>query len=167
MPYSNILSRADATDLIPAEMASEIIKAVAASNPLLSLARRLPDMSRAQRDMPVMSALATAYFVTGDTGLKQTSEVNWTGVHVTAEEIACIVPIPEAVLDDSAYDIWGEVKPALVEAFGVAIAQAVLYGTKIVRCMVSGCSRNHASPCCHCSGSMPRMTGIIVQRSLG
>ena len=42
-----------------------------------------------------------------------------------------IVPIPEAVLDDSAFDIWGEVQPALVEAFGIAIDQAVLYGTNI------------------------------------
>jgi HK97 family phage major capsid protein len=78
-----------------------------------------------------MSALATAYFVSGDTGLKQTTELNWENKYVHAEELAAIVPIPEAVLDDSAYDIWGEVKPSLEEAFGVAIVGAVLYGTNI------------------------------------
>jgi HK97 family phage major capsid protein len=131
MAYSNVISRADAAALIPAEVSNEIIKALPASNPLLSMARRLPNMSRATRTMPVMSALATAYFVNGDTGLKQTTELLWAGVNIHAEELAAIVPIPEAVLDDADYDIWGEVKPALVEAFGVAIAQAVLYGTNI------------------------------------
>jgi HK97 family phage major capsid protein len=131
MPYNNIISRTDAADLIPEEVSAEIIKAVAETNPIMRLARRLPNMSRAQRRLPVMSALATAYFVSADTGLKQTSEVNWTHVHIDAEELAAIIPIPEAVLDDSAYDIWGECKQSLVEAFGLAISQAVLYGTNI------------------------------------
>ena len=40
-----------------------------------------------------------------------------------------IVPIPESVLDDSDYDIWGEVKPRVTEAFGNKIDGAVLFGT--------------------------------------
>jgi hypothetical protein len=131
MPYNNVISRTDAGALIPTEVSEEIIKSLPASNPLLTMARRLPNMSRATRTMPVMSALATANFVNGDTGLKQSTEVDWTGVNIHAEELAAIVPIPEAVLDDADYDIWAEVKPALTEAFGVAIAQAVLYGTNI------------------------------------
>lgn len=131
MPYNNIISRTDAAALIPTEVSSEIIKSVAAGNPLMSLARRLPNMTRAQKTMPVMSALATAYFVNGDTGLKQTSELNWTNVNIDAEELAVIVPIPEAVLDDADYDIWAETRPALEEAFNVAVAQAVLFGTNI------------------------------------
>lgn len=100
MPFNNQISRADAAALIPDEVSAEIIKSLAASNPLLTFARRLPNLSRSVRDMPVMSALATAYFVSGDTGLKQTTEVNWTNKYVHAEELAAIVPIPEAVLDD-------------------------------------------------------------------
>ena len=131
MPFNNVIDRADAAALIPQETSAEIIKAVAATNPLLQLARRLPNMSTGQRIMPVLNALATAYFVNGDTGLKQTTELNWANVNIAAEELAVIVPIPEAVLDDANYDIWGEVRPALQEAFGVAIAQAVLYGINI------------------------------------
>jgi HK97 family phage major capsid protein len=81
--------------------------------------------------MPVMSALATAYFVSGDNSLKQTSEVNWENKYIDAEELAVIVPIPEAVLDDANYDIWGQVRPSVEEAFGIAIDQAVMYGTNI------------------------------------
>lgn len=131
MPYNNQISRTDAAALIPQEVSGEIIKNVAETGYLTRLARRLPNMSSSQRRMPVMSALATAYFVTGDTGSKQTSEVNWDNKYIDAEELAVIVPIPESVLDDADYDIWGEVRPELETAFNVAIAQAVLYGTNI------------------------------------
>jgi HK97 family phage major capsid protein len=131
MPFNSQISRTDADALIPQEVSAEILKNVAERNPLMRMARRLPNMSRAQRRMPVMSALATAYFVSGDTSLKQTSEVNWTNKYIDAEELAVIVPIPEAVLDDADYDIWGEVRPELEQAFDVAIFQAVTYGTNI------------------------------------
>jgi HK97 family phage major capsid protein len=131
MPYSNVISRTDAAALIPEEVSAEIIKSVPQQSAVMSMARQLPGMSRKQRRMPVASALATAYFVSGDTGLKQTSELNWANRYIDAEELAVIVPIPEAVLDDSDYDIWGEVRPAIEEALGVAIDQAVEYGTNI------------------------------------
>lgn len=131
MPYNSSISRSDSSALIPEDAAREILKGVAAANPLLQLARRLPDMPRAQRRMPVLASLATAYFVNGDTGLKQTTDVSWDNRYIDAEEVAAIVPIPEAVLDDSAFDIWGEVRPELVTALNVAINDAVLFGTNI------------------------------------
>jgi len=131
MPFNSVISRSDAAALIPEDASSEIIKAIPESSSVLQLARRLANMSAKQRRLPIMNALATAYFVSGDNGLKQTSEVNWANKYIEAEELAVIIPIPEAVLDDTSFDIWGEVKPALVEAFGVAIDQAVLYGTNI------------------------------------
>jgi HK97 family phage major capsid protein len=131
MPYNSQISRTDASPLIPQEVSNEIIKSVAETGTLMRLARRLPNMSAAQKRMPVLNAIAHAYFVSGDTGLKQTSELDWTNKYLDAEELAVIVPIPEAVLDDSAYPIWDEVKPELVAAINVAITQAVLYGTNI------------------------------------
>ena len=131
MPFNSVISRSDAAALIPEEVSDAILNDVAASNPLLSMARRLPNMNRAQQRMPVMSALATAYFVTGDTGLKQTSEVNWANKYIDAEELAVIVPIPKNVLDDADYDIWGQTRPQLVQALNKAIASAVLFGTNI------------------------------------
>jgi len=78
-----------------------------------------------------MSVLATAYFVDGDTGKKQTTEVNWANKYIDAEELAVIVPIPQAVLDDTSFDVWAEVRPSLEEAFAIAIDAAALYGTNI------------------------------------
>jgi HK97 family phage major capsid protein len=131
MPFNSLISRTDAAALIPEDVSAEILKNVPARSAVMQLARRLPNMASAQRRMPVMSALATAYFVSGDTGLKQTSEVSWANKYIDAEELAVIVPIPEAVLDDANYDIWAEVRPAVEEAIGVAIDAAVLYGTNI------------------------------------
>jgi HK97 family phage major capsid protein len=112
-------------------VSAEIIKSLAENNPILQLARRLPDMSRNQRRIPVTNALATAYFVAGDTGVKQTTELNWANRFIDAEELAVLVPIPEAVLDDTDYDIWAEVRPEIEKALGRAIFQAVAYGTNI------------------------------------
>jgi len=131
MAFNNLISRTDSAALIPEEAANEIIKAVEEINPLMRLARRLPNMSRAQKRMPVMSALATAGFVAGDTGLKQTSEVNWANSYIDAEEVGVIVPIPESVLDDADYDLWSEVQPEMVKAISNAITSAVLFGSNI------------------------------------
>lgn len=129
--YNSVISRSDASALIPEQVSNEILDMVTESSAAMRFGRRLQNMSRNTMRMPVMSALATAYFVNGDNGLKQTSEVNWTNKYVTAEELAVIVPIPEAVLADADYDVWGQVRPSLVEAFGAAIDAAVFYGTNI------------------------------------
>jgi hypothetical protein len=131
MGFNDSVTRTNATPLIPEDVSNDILNLVAVGNPLMTLARRLPNMARAQQRMPVMSALATAYFVAGDTGLKQTSNVSWDNKYIDAEELAVIVPIPQAVLDDVNYDLWGQIKPELVAAFDKAIAAAVLYGVNI------------------------------------
>lgn len=129
MPYNSAIDRTGAEALMPEDVQREIVQGVPEMSAIMRLGRRLPNMSRRQRRMPVLSSLITAYFVDGDTGLKQTSEAEWGSKYITAEELAVIVPIPEAVLDDTDYDIWGEIKPRMMEAFGKAFDAAVLYGT--------------------------------------
>lgn len=125
--YTNLISRTDADALIPEPVASEIIKGLPQASAALSSFRRVT-MSSKTAKLPVISVLPNAYWVTGDTGLKQTDEANWTNETLTAEELAVIVPVPEAVLDDANFDIWAEVRPLLVEAFGAKIDAATLFG---------------------------------------
>ena len=134
MPFNNIINRADAAPLIPEEAAREILSHAIEGSAVMSMARRLPNMSRGQLRLPVVSSLPTAYWLnaggnTPDNDLKQTTEVNWDNVYVNAEELAVIVPIPDAVAADADYDIWAEVQPLVGEAFGRAFDVAVLRGT--------------------------------------
>lgn len=131
MPFNSVISRTDAAALIPEDVSAEILANLPTMNPLMQLARKLPNMSRAQRRLPVMGTFASAYFVAGDTGLKQTSDVTWENKYIDAEELAVIVPIPEAVLDDVDFDIWAQVRPEIERALSRAITAAVLYGTNI------------------------------------
>jgi HK97 family phage major capsid protein len=127
--YDQTVARGDAQALIPEDASREIIKGVTESSIVMRLARRLPNMPRSQRRMPVQSSLATAYFVNGDIGLKKTTKLDWKNKFLDAEEIAVIMPIAKRVLDDADYDIWGEARPQLVEAVGIAFDDAVFFGT--------------------------------------
>ena len=118
---AQIIDRTGAASLIPEENAREIIQGVVTQSAVLQRGRKLPNMSSKTYKMPVLDMLPIAYFVNGDTGAKKTTKQAWDKKFITAEEIAVIVPIPEAVLDDSDYDIWGEVKPRVIEAFGKVI----------------------------------------------
>ena len=123
-----LIDRSGAEVLIPEEQSREILQSVPEQSIAMRLMRRLPDMSSKTRSIPVLGSLPMAYFVDGDTGMKQTTSMAWENVKVYAEEIACIVPIPENVLDDSDYDIWGNVSPRMREAIGAAFDKAVLLG---------------------------------------
>lgn len=129
MPYNNLIDRTGAGALIPEEVSRQIIQDVPTQSKIMQMATRLPNMSRKQFRMPILDTLPTAYFVNGDTGLKQTSEMAWSNKYINAEELAVIVPIAEAVLDDADYDIWGQVRPRIAEAFAKAFDAAVLVGT--------------------------------------
>jgi HK97 family phage major capsid protein len=139
MPYTDVIDRGwnaasgtllggEAGALIPEDVSKEIMKGVTEKSAALKLFRHR-DMGRAQTRLPVLNVLPTAYFVAGDAGFKQTTAASWTNVYLNAEEIAAIAIIPEKVLDDSDYDLWGEMKPLLEEAIAVALDDAIFFGT--------------------------------------
>lgn len=124
---ASLIDRTGAESLIPVQEANEIIQGTITQSAVLSRGRKLANMTSKQYKVPVLDMLPIAYFVNGDTGQKKTSKMAWDKKFIVAEEIAVIVPIPEAVLDDSEYDIWAEVKPRITESFGKVIDGAILF----------------------------------------
>lgn len=127
---SSSITRSNAEALIPVQESHDIIQGVVEQSAVLQRGRRLANMTAAQYKMPVLDLLPVAYFVNGEGGSakKKLTMMAWDKKMIYAEEIAVIVPISEAVLDDADYDIWGEVRPRLIEAFGQKIDGAILFG---------------------------------------
>jgi len=128
MAFNNVTSRTDAAALIPEEVSKDMLRTATNESAVLSQFRHIP-VGRAQVRMPVLSTLPVAYFVNGDTGLKQTTEMNWANKFLNVEEIATIMPVPDNVLADVDANIWDEAMPYLVEAFGRTLDAAVFFGT--------------------------------------
>lgn len=128
MPYDSLVSRSDTAALVPEEVSTAMLTSLSAQSAVLELGQRIP-LSRNQTRFPVLSALPTAYFVSGDTGLKQTTEAAWDNKFMYVEEIATIVPIPEAVLDDAGFDVWGAIQPLMESAIARTLDAAVIFGT--------------------------------------
>ena len=133
MAYNTSISRdayaSNTNDpLVPEQHAAEVIQVATRASAVMSLARKVPMSTKSNRQ-PVLTSLPSAYFVSGDTGRKQTSSVDFENLELVAEELAVIVPIAQAYLDDSATPIWDVVRPLIGQAFGKAFDDAALWGT--------------------------------------
>jgi HK97 family phage major capsid protein len=127
--YDNIIQRSDVAALIPEDVSNTMLGRVRReTSAALSQFRNIP-VAQSQTRFPILSALPVAYWVTGDTGLKQTTEMGWSNKYLNVEELAVIVPIPENVLDDTSFDVWGEIRPEIEVAMGRAFDAAVFFGT--------------------------------------
>jgi HK97 family phage major capsid protein len=128
VPYDSIVNRADADALMPEEVSQAFRRNLTNESAVLNRFTRVP-VGSAQARFPVLSALPIAYWVTGDTGLKQTSDAAWANKFLNIEELAVIVPIPEAVIDDAGFPIWDEVRPLCEQAGGRLLDSTVFFGT--------------------------------------
>lgn len=130
--YNSITTRTETGEgtgtLVPDAERREILKGLPAVSAVRQLARTVSMSTKTERQ-PVLSALPQAYWVSGDTGLKQTTKAEWDSKVLVAEELAVIVPVPENLIADSAYDIFAELRPLITEAIGVKLDQACLFGT--------------------------------------
>lgn len=117
--------------LIETQVANEIFEGVVRESKALSMFRRLPNMTSDKTKLRVLDSLPIAYFVDESTnnGRKNLTKMAWDKKYINAAELAVIVPIKENVLNDTTIDIWAEVKPRIVEAFGKKIDNAIFNGT--------------------------------------
>ena len=124
------ITRTDVDALIETQVANEIFEGVVKESKALSMFRRLPNMTSDKTKLRVLDSLPVAYFVdeTNNNGRKNITKMAWDKKYINAAELAVIVPIKENVLNDASIDIWAEVKPRIVEAFGKKIDNAIFNG---------------------------------------
>lgn len=125
---SKMISRESAEALIQEQLINTIQQEAPKQSVFMALARKLPNMTSKQTRIPVLDMLPMAYWVNGDNGMKRVSKQAWDNIYLTAEELAVIVPIPEAVIEDASFDILGEVQPRVIEAIGERVDSAVIFG---------------------------------------
>ena len=127
---------------LPVEFAKEIIKGVQGRSKALELGRRLPNMVGKTYKLNVLTALAKAGWVKNtqspantegaEINRKPISQIAWEGVDLTAETIACIVPVSEETLADTE-DYGVSVVPTIYEdvigAFQQVLDATAFFGT--------------------------------------
>jgi HK97 family phage major capsid protein len=126
--YDNVISRTDAAALMPEEVSKAFLGNLNNNSAVLDQFTHVP-VGRAQTRFPVLSALPVAYWVTGDTGQKQTTEIDWSNKYLNIEEIAVIVPVPDNVISDADEPIWDQVRPLCEQAAGRLLDATVFFGT--------------------------------------
>lgn len=131
MAVSKGIDKTNVEALIKPQVANEIFEGVVRESKALSMFRRLPNMTSDKTKLRVLDSLPIAYFVDESTnnGRKNLTKMAWDKKYINAAELAVIVPIKENVLNDTSIDIWAEVKPRIVEAFGKKIDNAIFNGT--------------------------------------
>jgi len=125
-----MITKNDVSALIDEQVVGEIFEGAQKESKVLSMFRRLPNMSSDKTKLRVSDALPVAYFVDESTnnGRKNLTKAAWKNVFLTAEEIAVIVPIKENLLNDASVDLWAEIRPQLTSAIAKTIDAAVFRG---------------------------------------
>lgn len=130
MPYNNLVTRTNTQAVIPEQVSNDLIQGLTNDSAALTLFPRINMPSNTTR-FPVLATLPTAYFVNGDTGLKQTTEASWGSKFIQVEELAAIVPVPDNVIDDAAdsgFDVWGNLMPLIQDAIARKLDAAIFFG---------------------------------------
>jgi len=124
------IDRTDIDALIETQVADEIFQGVVRESKALSMFKRLPNMTSGKTKLRILDSLPIAYFVNESTnnGRKNVTKMAWDNKYINAAEIAVIVPIKENDLADADVDLWAQIKPRLVEAFGRKIDNAIFNG---------------------------------------
>jgi len=122
------MGRSDVTEaLVPDQVVTDIIAGAAQQSVILGRAKRTVMSSKVSKQ-PVLSSLPSAEWIDGDTGLMETTSVEWKDLTMTAEELGIIVPIPDALVNDANIPLWETVKPLITEAIGLKIDEAAIFG---------------------------------------
>jgi HK97 family phage major capsid protein len=117
-------------DLLPVAVAREVIQSVTQRESALMRLARVIRMPTGVQKVPVITGMPAAGFVNPTYGgLKPEGAVDWAPETLTAAEIGTVIPVPNAYIDDSAFDVEGSVREEIARSFAGVFERAALYGT--------------------------------------
>jgi len=114
--------------LIPVSVQREIVQAVTNESVVLQLANVQP-MPTGAETIPVLGSFPTAGFLSAPGASKPSTTMSWTALQLKAEEVAAVIDVPTAYIDDAGFPLWESIQPRIVEAMALVIDKAVLFGT--------------------------------------
>jgi HK97 family phage major capsid protein len=133
-----VIDRGDVGALIPEGYVTDIITSAAATSLALSTFRRVV-MPGLVSHLPVLDVLPVATWVNGEVadppnhnlGKKTVTDAAFSKKVLTAEEVAAVIVVPEAVVDDAGGTrLWDILLPQLASAVGRALDAAVFFGAQ-------------------------------------
>ena len=80
--------------------------------------------------LPVLATMPQASWVNGETGTKAKSTATWADSTMVIEELAVIIPVAEATIDDASEDLLDEVAKMGGQALSKELDLAVLFGIR-------------------------------------
>ena len=126
MPAPPIIGRGDAV-VVPEVIAQALISGTVRQSAALSCFTPVPTGTK-DSIVPVLSRDIEAGWLSSDTGLKRADAPKWEGGSLTAEELAVLVPVPNAVIADESFNITAAMQPLFIRAMARAIDKAAIFG---------------------------------------
>lgn len=131
MSFDDIVARPGTIGELPLAVSGVLVQAAMRQSTALKLGLQMPVSTRYNK-VPVLTDHADAYWVgTPDIGLKQTTSIGLGMDDLVVEELAAILPVPQAVVDDcteNGFPLLDYIRPELVRAMSVKLDDAVLWG---------------------------------------
>lgn len=113
--------------LVPVSIAQQIIAMAAQQSVVLQLGQRQP-MPTGVVNVPFLKTLPVSGWVNGVGGRKPATSIEWSAETITTEEVAAIIAVPQATIDDSGIPIWPNVQNAIADSVAFSVDSAVLFG---------------------------------------
>jgi HK97 family phage major capsid protein len=123
----------DFAGVIPRDYSAQIIEEATQASAALTLGQKLP-MGTRITELPIPKTFPKADWVTAPTTTDGSGRKPYTGIGlqpqvITAEEVAAVIAIPDVYLEDNEINLWNFCRPRLAEAIGVAVDDAMIFGT--------------------------------------
>jgi len=115
----------DFEGLIPVSVAEELIAAAERQSVVMQLGN-VQRMPSGIESVPIVTVEPDAEW-NALGGRKKATSIEWSALRLEAEELACVLAIPQAWVDDAGFPVWEQVRNRVAAAFARRIDETLLF----------------------------------------